>query len=118
MCVHGYFYCYTTESNPLRPSGDNSTSIMVIVAVATSASASFVLLLLVCGVIVILLLRSRSSKDVSTDRVPHPSHTEPFYETVLPRILKMDSQDQDFELKDNIAYGPLCSPAVTTSRDI
>ena len=92
---------------------------MVIVAVATSASASFVLLLLVCGVIVILLvLRSRSSKDVSMDRVTHPSDTEPFYETVLPRVLEVECQDQDFELKDNIAYGPVCSPAVTRSRAI
>ena len=85
---------------------DSNNSVVVITTVTVSVT-SFVLLIIFCGVALIALLRStRSLKDISADE----SHTQPspYYENIiLPRVTVVTYQDQEFELKDNIAYGPL-----------
>lgn len=85
---------------------DSKNSIIIVTAVTVSV-ISFVLLVLIisCGVVLSVLLRSGSSKDASTDESHTQSTSYPYYENItLPRVIY---QDQEFELKDNIAYGPL-----------
>ena len=91
----------------------NTYSSTTIIAVVTSISiASFAILLAVCGTLMIItaIFKARTSKHESAvDEVHHPSDTPVapvpiiYYESIFP----MEFQEQNLELKENIAYGPL-----------
>ena len=122
MCLKFLFYLHSTliyynytlftvPNDSSRPSFGNKTSesdsknSIVVVTAVTASVTSCVLLIIFCGVTLTALLRCRSSKDVLTDEPHTQSMGSPYYENItLPRVTY---QDQEFELKDNIAYGPL-----------
>lgn len=119
----------------------NNTSIsdpIIIIAATVTSVASFVMLSLIfCGIMVIIaLFRSQSCKHASTEeldtqpspyyentpsRAPYYENTgipSPYYEninTIHPRVLEATHQDQEFELVDNICYGPLPLPVTATN---
>ena len=59
------------------------------------------LLIIIAGLVVYF---SRKFKQSSKET---PSRPDPLYEDVLPSAVKY--QEQDLELKENVAYGPLQS---------
>ena len=66
--------------------------------------------------VLIALFRSRLCKHVSTEESDTPP--SPYFEninTIRPRVIEATYQDQEFELVDNICYGPLPLPATATS---
>ena len=81
--------------------------VIVAISLATSfAVLFFTLLLLIVVVIIIYCWRKRKQKHVISDEdtysPAHPTNVAVIYEEVLPR-----SQEQDLELEQNVAYGPI-----------
>ena len=79
-----------------------STDVHVLAAAVSSTVVAFLvisLLIIIAGLIVYL---SRKFKQSSKET---PSQPDPLYEDVLPSAVK--HQEQDLELRENVAYGPL-----------
>ena len=67
--------------------------------------------------VLIALFWSRSCKHVSTEELD--TQPSPYYEnidTILPRVIEATYQDHEFELVDNVCYGPLPLPATMYSH--
>ena len=96
----------------------SSTPDPTIVLIAAITVASFVLLSLIilCGIMVLIaLFRLRSCKHVSTAAEELDTPPSPYYEninTIRPRVIEATYQDQEFELVDNVCYGPLPLSAI------
>ena len=78
-----------------------------ILAVAVSSIVVVALLVISVFIFIIagLIYFSRKFKQSSKET---PSQPDPLYEDVLPSAV--EHQEQDLELKENVAYGPLRSP--------
>ena len=81
--------------------------VIIAISLATSfAVLFFTLLLLIVIVIIIYCWRKRKQKHVTSDEdtysQAHPTNVTVIYEEVQPR-----SQEQDLELEQNVAYGPI-----------
>ena len=84
---------------------ERSTDILA-AAVSSTMVVTFLvvsLLIIIAGLVVYF---SRKFKQSSKETVT-PSQPDPLYEDVLPSAVKY--QEQDLELKENVAYGPLQS---------
>ena len=115
MTLHVFFFPVTEpgKTDPLRTHHDHNKSSNVIVLTVTAISVpSFVLLsVIVCGVMLIASKLRLSKHETSAEEFEgpaSPSNTPVipapvYYESVFP----MEFQEQDLELKENVAYGPL-----------
>jgi hypothetical protein len=105
-------YPVTTDSS-IPSLGNNTSDPVVFITAVTASVTSFVLLLILCGVVLIAILRSRPCKDVPTEE--SDTQPTPYYENIiLPRVTETTYQDQEFELVDNVCYGPLPLSATAT----
>ena len=100
-----------------------SDPIVTLVAAVSSVASFVMLLLILCGIMVLIAyLRTQLCKHVSTeesDTPPSPYYenipSQPYYENINaihPRVIEATYHDQEFELVDNVCYGPLPLPAI------
>ena len=99
------------KTDPSRIHHDHNKSFNAIVLTVTTISVPSLVLLsiVVCGVMLIASKLRPSKCETSAEEGPaSPSNTPVipapvYYESVIP----MEFQEQDLELKENMAYGPL-----------
>ena len=98
--------------DPLSPSRNTTTTsqsawVIITITVTVTSVSIFALLSVVCGFILIKLCQSKSSVSLESFPDPHghlpDAQVIPVYETVFP----MEFQEENVELKDNIAYGTI-----------
>ena len=83
-----------------------STDVFNVLAAAVSSTVVAFLVIASLIIIVGVVYFSRKFKQSSKET---PSQPDPLYEDVLPSAV--EHQEQDVELKENVAYGPLRSMA-------
>ena len=107
--------------DPLEPTSSHDNTASFTIVISSSVAASTALILLSCGLAVIIcilrrLFQSKSTKHASSvDAVAPDTQVipAPVYESIFP----MEFQEQNLELKENVAYGPiLCSLSVSATN--